>query len=265
MMKISNKVSRLFGKFANFRFPSGIQRFINWVYVRIFDINMSEFGDISSYPSLNALFTRSLLQHRDFDASIDALISPCDALITECGKIQNNTALQIKGMSYQVNELLGEKDGLDQEYSYINFYLSPKDYHRYHAPCEMEVFEVRYFAGELLPVNKPSLKKNTDLFIKNERLVVVCKDVKGKIMYFVAVGALNVGQMVLHFENRVQTNTIANQNAIYTYEVPKIIKKGDELGMFKMGSTVVIFIKDVKNLPLIDNKVKFGDVIGQFV
>ncbi|MDO7253485.1 phosphatidylserine decarboxylase [Helicobacter cappadocius] len=264
-MAFNNKVSRLFGKFANHSFPSIIQKIINSIYVRIFKIDMSEFGDISSYGSLNALFTRSLCRNRAIDFSKDVLISPCDSLITECSKIQNDTALQIKGMSYRVSELLGERDGLQEEYLYINFYLSPKDYHRYHAPCDMEVLQVRYFGGELLPVNKPSLKKNSNLFIKNERVVLVCRDIKGEIMYFVAVGALNVGKMVLHFESRVETNTTANQNIVYHYEIPKTIKKGDELGMFKMGSTVVMFIKNIKNPPLCDTKVRFGDSVGQFV
>lgn len=261
-MKLSNKISRLFGRFANHRFPAFVQKFINSIYVKIFDIDMSEFLDVSSYPSLNALFTRSLVVSRDFDTSKDSLISPCDCLITECARVDNNKALQIKGMPYCVGDFLGQ-EGLEEEYFYINFYLSPKDYHRYHAPCDMEVFEVRYFAGELLAVNKPSLKKNTDLFIRNERVVLVCKDTKGEWMYFVAVGALNVGQMVLHFEPKVETNTIANKNAIYRYEIPKSIKKGEELGMFKMGSTVVLFCKNITHLPLSDTKVRFGDVIGK--
>lgn len=263
-MQSSNKISRLFGRFANHKFPNFIQKFINSIYVKIFDIDMREFRDISSYLSLNELFTRSLVKSRDFDTSRYSLISPCDSLITECARVDNNKALQIKGMPYCVGDFLGQ-DKLEEEYFYINFYLSPKDYHRYHAPCDMEVLEVRYFAGELLAVNKPSLKKHTDLFIRNERVVLVCKDIKGELMYFVAVGALNVGQMVLHFESRVETNKVANQNAIYRYEIPKSIKKGEELGMFKMGSTVVIFCKNMTNLPIADTKVRFGDTIGQFI
>lgn len=263
-MQSSNKISRSFGRFANHKFPRFIQKIINSIYVKIFDIDMSDFGDVSSYLSLNELFTRALLKPRDFDTSRDSLISPCDSLITECARVDNNKALQIKGMPYNVGDFLGQ-EGLEEEYFYINFYLSPKDYHRYHSPCDMEVLEVRYFAGELLAVNKPSLKKNTDLFIRNERVVLVCKDAKGELMYFVAVGALNVGQMVLHFESRVQTNNVANQNAIYRYEIAKSIKKGEEIGMFKMGSTVVMFCKNITNLPAVDTKVRFGDTISRFI
>ncbi|PAF42734.1 phosphatidylserine decarboxylase [Helicobacter sp. 11S03491-1] len=265
MMGITNSVSRYFGRFANYEFPRAIQKVINSIYVKIFDIDLNEFDSLQSYKSLNALFTRSLKVSRKFDTSEECLISPCDCLITQYAQVQENRALQIKGMAYSVAALLGLKQDLQEGYSYLNFYLSPKDYHHYHAPCDMEILEVRYFAGKLLSVNQPSLKKNTDLFIQNERVVVVGRDKKGEMMYYVAVGALNVGQMVLHFEPKIQTNKIANQNIVYVYSNPILISKGEELGLFKMGSTIVLFMKDIKITALKENSVKFGDTIGIFV
>lgn len=263
-MGFSNQISRIFGKFANHRFPRFFQRYINALYVKIFDIDLKDFDSLESYESLNALFTRSLKVQRKFEYSQDILISPCDSLITECGEVDRGRALQIKGMQYGVNELLGIDSELEAGYYYINFYLSPRDYHHYHAPCDLEIIETRYFGGKLLPVNKPSLRKNTDLFVKNERVVVVAKDIFGETLYFVAVGALNVGQMVLHFEPRVQTNIIP-KNARYCYDSPICIRKGEELGMFKMGSTVVVFAKNLKSFCSSDLKVKFGDTIGAFI
>ncbi|PAF44311.1 phosphatidylserine decarboxylase [Helicobacter sp. 11S02596-1] len=274
-MAFSNQFSRFFGRFANHRFPSVIQKFINTLYVKIFDIDLSDFAPIEHYESLNALFTRSLKNKRDFDNAKDTLIAPCDSLITECAKVSSGMALQIKGMSYRVGELLGIDDGtgeakietidaLEAGYEYINFYLSPRDYHRYHAPCDLKVIEVRYFSGVLLPVNMPSLRKNQDLFIKNERVVVVAKDPMGEMLYFVAVGALNVGQMVLHFEPRVQTNRDF-KNAIYRYDSPICVAKGEELGLFKMGSTIVVFAKNLKSHCAPDLKVRFGDTIATFI
>lgn len=267
----SNKISRLFGKFANYRFPRPIQYLINTVYIKIFKIDLSGFDSASSYVSLNALFTRSLKQNRKIDQTKSVFISPCDSLITECGRVKERTALQIKGMSYPVDELLGkgEKESkiqsLGEEYFYINFYLSPSDYHHYHAPCDMKITEVRYFGGKLLPVNFPSLRKNSCLFIKNERVVIKALDPFGETMYFVAVGALNVGQMVLCFEPRVQTNCVNGKNCIYFYEYPILIKKGEEIGFFKMGSTVVVFCKDLINTTQKGVKVKFGESIGRFI
>lgn len=257
---IRNSLSRAFGRFASYPFPRSIQTWINQTYVKIFRIDLSEFDQAQDYPTLNHLFTRELRAKRDFDPSEEIWISPCDCLISESGKSNHNMALQIKGMSYCVSELLGEV--LQGEYSFINLYLSPKDYHRYHAPIDMEVLEVRYFGGDLLAVNHASLFKNHNLFIRNERVVVVAKDREGRKFFYVAVGALNVGQMILHFEPRLQTNAKANTNTIYTYETPIQIAKGSEMGLFKMGSTIVLFVPGVDFEVSVGMKLKFGEKIA---
>lgn len=269
-MTWSNKFSRLFGKLANHSFPKPIQYFINTIYVKIFKIDLSEFHSISSYTNLNALFTRTLKQKREIDEKISIFISPCDSLITECGKVEKATALQIKGMNYLVSELLGENESSSQrdelnEFSYLNFYLSPSDYHHYHAPCDMKITEVRYFGGKLLPVNLASLQKNSGVFVQNERVVIKALDPFGKTMYFVAIGALNVGQMVLHFEPKVQTNCIGGKNHNYLYEYPILIEKGEEIGLFKMGSTIVVFNKNLAITAQKNTRVKFGKNVGKFI
>jgi transcription antitermination factor NusG len=88
----------------------------------------------------------------------------------------------------------------------MNFYLSPKDYHRYHAPCDFKLLKLIHVPGKLYPVNLKYLKKEFELFVQNERVILECER-DGKIFYMVFVGALNVGQMVFEFENRVETNT----------------------------------------------------------
>lgn len=259
----SNTLSRYFGKFASHQFPKWFQKIVNKSYVKIFDIDLSEFEPLENYPTLNALFTRELKTPRSFDSNPQIIISPCDSLIMEQGRVQDNTALQIKGMDYCVRELLGE--GVDGEYFYTNFYLSPKDYHRFHAPSDMYIEEIRYFAGELLPVNRPSLQKNQNLFIRNERVVLVARDSLGHKMFYVAIGALNVGQMVVHCESRIHTNAKANTNTIYTYPTPIFIAKGEEVGLFKMGSTILTFQKDYSPFTKEGDKVRFGESVGEFI
>ncbi|CBG40478.1 phosphatidylserine decarboxylase [Helicobacter mustelae] len=259
---MTNKISRIFGRFAGHAFPAWIQRFINRMYVRIFDIDLSDFHGVEHYKTLNALFTRALKNKRSFDEDPSIMISPTDSLVTEFGQVCQGRALQIKGMEYSVSQLLGEE--LGQGYGFINYYLSPRDYHRYHSPCDLEVLEVRYFGGKLLPVNMPSLKKNQNLFIQNERVVIVAKDKNGERFFFVAVGALNVGKMLVHFEPRVQTNAIANQDSNFSYERSIFLKKGQEIGMFEMGSTVVVFGKHLSLDIALGQKVLFGQSIGRF-
>mgnify|MGYP000924560135 FL=1 len=268
-MHITNLISLYFGKFAKKEFLSFIQKIINASYVKLMGLNMSEFKHPRYYKSLNDLFTRELIIKRVIDENKNTIISPTDSLITQCGQIQNDIALQIKGMQYSVEELLTYycssnfekvKDG-----SFMNFYLSPKDYHRYHAPCDFKLLKLIHVPGKLYPVNLKYLNKEFELFIQNERVILEC-ETNGKIFYMVFVGALNVGQMVFEFEDRVETNTNAKEMKVYTYENIEI-SKGECLGYFKMGSTVVmLWEKEMVELEdLLDKNVRFGQKIASFL
>lgn len=264
-MHITNIISQYFGKFAKTQFPGFIQRFINKIYVNSMKLDMSEFRNEKYYKSLNDLFTRELAIPRQIDNEQGLFISPTDSLITQCGNVKGDLALQIKGMQYSFEELLTynceksfEKlvDG-----KYMNFYLSPKDYHRYHAPCDFEVKRLLHVPGKLYPVNLKYLNKQIDLFVENERVILECI-CDQKLFYMVFVGALNVGQMVFDFEPKVETNTKIRDIQIYEYENMNI-KKGECLGYFKMGSTVVMFWeKDFVELNNLNGQnIKYGQSI----
>jgi len=264
---ITNKISQLFGKFASKEFSKPIQGFINRKYVKWMGLDMSDFDHPNSFATLNALFTRKLSTPRSFDKDTSAMISPCDAWVSECGALENFNALQIKGMSYDVREFLTEhvddkmNDWIDNG-SYVNFYLSPKDYHRYHVPIDMKVTKAIHVPGKLYPVNIPSLKKRLNLFIENERVVLECEH-HGKHFFLVLVGALNVGQMVVDFEPKIATNTQTDELKIYEYSNVNL-KKGDDLGYFKMGSTIIL-IAEEDMLDIVvkqDDNVRFGQTIA---
>ncbi len=264
-MHITNIISQYFGKFAKTEFPAFIQKFINKVYVKSLKLDMSEFRNEKFYKSLNDLFTRELAIAREINKDEKVFISPTDSLITQCGQVEGDLALQIKGMEYSFEELLTYNcaDNFSKlvDGEYMNFYLSPKDYHRYHAPSDFEVKRLLHVPGKLYPVNLKYLNKQIDLFAENERVILECTH-EDKIFYMVFVGALNVGQMVFDFEPKVETNTKIRDIQIYEYEDMKI-KKGDCLGYFKMGSTVVMFWeKDFVQLEeLTGQSVKYGQSI----
>jgi phosphatidylserine decarboxylase len=267
---MTNKFSRAFGAVASFPFPSLVQTAINTGYVKALGLDMSEFDNPSSYETLNALFTRSFIVPREFSTDPNDVISPVDALITECGALDEEKLLQIKGMEYRVSNLLThyvDQANIDKVKSgdYVNFYLSPKDYHRYHAPLDMQVTKLIHVPGKLLPVNKPSLNKNDQLFVVNERVVVEAQTSDGKQFFLVMVGALNVGQMVFTIEPEIETNSDVDKIKVYEYATPKTVKKGDELGYFKMGSTVVaIFEKGMVQLETKpEENVKFAQTIAK--
>ena len=243
----SSCASRLFGCFASKEFPPFYQNIINKTYVKLMKVDLSECQNEESYKSLNNLFTRELKSPRKFEPNENEFISPCDSFISEAGEITEQNALQIKGHSYRVRNLLSdyvlkrEKDRLIGG-DYINFYLSPKDYHRYHVPFDMRIKKAVHIPGKLYPVNFTWLEKIPELFIENERVVLECYTKDEKLFYMVFVGALNVGKMQFTFDKNIQTNVKASTEQLYMYEDIQL-KKGDELGRFEMGSTIVMFFE----------------------
>ncbi len=267
-MHLTNKISNTFHKFATYEFPKTIQNIINIAYVKILGLDMKEFKDPSSYKTLNQLFTRELINQRQIDHSLNNFISPADSFVSQCGFIENETACQIKGMEYSVRDLLTDEIFYDdfeklKDGTYMNFYLSPKDYHRYHASFDCQITKLIHVPGKLYPVNFTYLNKQENLFIENERVILECKTNSDKLFYMVFVGALNVGKMIFTFEDQVKTNTDLFNNKVYKYE-DFHVKKGDCLGYFEMGSTVLMFWeKDMVELEnIINNKVKFTDNIA---
>lgn len=265
-MHITNTISNYFGKFATKRFPPILQRLINYFYVKLMGLDMREFKSFEEYKSLNELFTRELIIKRKIDETKNIFISPTDSFITQSGNLKNDIALQIKGMEYGIEELLTyycqENFSRIQDGCYMNFYLSPKDYHRYHAPCDFELKKLIHVPGKLYPVNLKYLNKKFELFIENERVILECQS-DGKIFYMVFVGALNVGQMVFDFEKRVETNKVTNEIKVYNYDNIQI-SKAQCMGYFKMGSTVVIiWEKDSVRLEnIINKKISFGSKVA---
>lgn len=265
---ITNKISNIFGKFASKKFPKFIQTFINKSYVNILKLDMSEYDNVNSYKSLNELFTRKLVKKRQIFGQSDDFISPSDGQISEQGRIKDQNALQIKGKIYSISKLLSDyiskakKDELISG-SFINIYLSPKDYHRFHAPIDMQILKAIHVGAKLYPVNFRYLNKKQNLFCENERVILECKS-KNDIFYLVFVGALNVGKMVFNFDKNIQTNAKHSQQKCYEYENLHV-KKADELGHFQMGSTIVcIFENENIKFEKQNEKIKFGEILTSF-
>jgi len=150
--------------------------------------------------------------------------------------------------------------------SYANIYLSPRDYHHYHAPCDLSVLQALYIPADLYSVAKKFLLKIPNLYAKNERVILKCKMPGGGILWMVFVGALNVGKMRFDFDTRIQTNACASRaEALYEYENLNF-KKGDHLGNFELGSTIVLVAQSefLKFETPADTSVKFGQKIAEF-
>src|SRR5262249_16023364 len=159
-----------------------------------------------------------------------------DGLITAQGQLVGDTLLQIKGMTYTASDLLTTHATHRQAViggEYVNFYLSPSDYHGYHAPTTFHVSKLIHVPGLLYPVNAPSLGKGQKLLGRNERVVLEWAHTTGKIFYLVFIGATNVGKIVFAFEPRLETNTASMSVQVYEYQ-DQVIEKGAYLGSFRM-------------------------------
>lgn len=230
-------------------------------------LDMSDFNKPSSYATLNDLFTRHLRESRAYNMDADIMISPCDALVSECGKIHDFDSFQIKGMKYKVDELLGEHIDGKQKHRikngrFINFYLSPSDYHRYHIPINCRISKAVHIPGKLYPVNFTYLNKQQDLFIENERVVIECYTQEEELFYMVLVGALNVGKMEVSFEPNIQTNSHIRESVAYDYE-DLYLNKGDDFGCFQMGSTIVLISEKMDMFVQSGEKVNFTQDIAK--
>ncbi|TKX32509.1 phosphatidylserine decarboxylase [Campylobacter aviculae] len=265
-MNFSRESSKIFGLIAKIKFPKIVQKQINGLYVNYFKIDMSEFKDTAEYKSLNDLFIRTLQIPRKIE---DGFISPSDGKILQCGNTfladEEHFAFSIKGHTYSIVELLKdsfEEDELQNGLDYINIYLSPKDYHRYHSPCDMQILSATYTRGVLHSVNEKHLECISALYTKNERVSLKCQNEKG-IFWLVFIGAQNVGKMRFNFDTNIQTNAKISYNFTRKYDNLNI-KKAEELGHFELGSTIVLISqKGLLNLDLkVGQSIKFGEKLS---
>ena len=235
----------------------------SFLYIYKPDLTEAIHSDIKKYNSYNEFFTRNL-KDRTVDESDAVFISPVDGEIVDHGHIREDMLLQAKKHKYSLKELLGEKHiyNFDKGY-FITIYLAPTDYHRIHCPYEAEIKHSFHLGSSLFSVNKKAQEKIPKLYVKNERSVLYLSSHNIKYA-LVSVGASVVGSIV-PFWSSAHTDTrkdLIEEWNIGPGEEKSLVKKGDELAHFKMGSTVILVFEDSKKLDLDSLKekkrVKFG-------
>jgi len=234
------------GRVAGAQAGAVTTRLIRW-FVGRFGVDMgdAENADIASYKSFNDFFTRPLragvrpLARADF-------VSPVDGAISQFGLIDDHHILQAKGHRFTTTELVGGDTALAAEFrhgSFANLYLSPKDYHRLHMPCDGRLTRMIYVPGALFSVNPATARGVPNLFARNERVVCVFASPEHGPFVMVLVGATIVGSMATVWHgvvNPKRTNTVCE----WTYEDRAVLlKKGEEMGRFLLGSTIVMLFK----------------------
>jgi len=216
------------------------------VISRIAGINYTEAlsPEPADYVSFNAWFTRELKPGaRTFDPDPQAFLSPCDGKISETGKLDENRILQAKGKHYTVQDLLAGDPVCSQltDGYFSTIYLSPKDYHRIHMPMSGHLQRMIHVPGRLFSVAPYTARQVPRLFARNERVICVFETEAGPLV-MVLVGAMLVSSTATVWAGEITPNKNKDVT-IKDYTAENIrLQKGDEMGRFNMGSTVILLM-----------------------
>ena len=234
------------GKLANIK-GGKLTAWVIKKFVNSYNVNMSEAAnsDTNSYATFNDFFVRELKSGARPLAD-SKIICPVDGAISQLGPINNQTIIQAKNHNYTTNALLANNAELAKEFdngSFATIYLSPKDYHRIHMPCAAKLISMQFVPGQLFSVNPLTAENVPSLFARNERLVCEFEsDEVGKFV-MVLVGATIVGSMATVWHGLVKRGS-NKQIQSFDYSEQNIsFNKGDEMGRFLLGSTVILLFK----------------------
>ena len=236
-------ITILAGKFANAKAGRLTTAVIRW-FVGRYGVNMAEAAepDIDKYATFNDFFTRALRADARPIASAD-FICPVDGAISQFGAIRNGQIFQAKGHQYSATALLAGDEALAEKFrdgSFATLYLSPRDYHRIHMPCDGQLKNMHYVPGDLFSVNPATAAGVPGLFARNERIVCEFESETIGSFVLILVGATIVGSMATTWHgivNPPRSGTVRN----WRYDEESIaLKQGEEMGRFLLGSTVVM-------------------------
>lgn len=247
-----------------------VTHFIIKLFAKKYGINMEEAAkpNFSDYATFNEFFTRLLREDaRKIDENPTALCFPADGKISQCGLIDNETMLQAKGHSFSLRDLLADDEELTSIFkngTFATTYLSPRDYHRVHMPCDATLRKMIYVPGDLFSVN-PFLNEHVpNLLARNERVICVFDTAFGSMVQ-ILVGATITASISTVWAGIINPPR-PNQVKVWDYDGSIQLKKGQEMGAFQLGSTVInLFQQDRVTLAEhlgVDTVTKMGEILA---
>ena len=266
-------ISRIMGRLTHSQNKTW-KNFLIKQAIRTYKINVDEAlePDLNAYPSFNHFFTRALKPEARPVADVkNAVVSPADGTVSQAGKITHGKIFQAKGKSFTAIDLLGgdqERAKPFENGEFTTIYLSPKDYHRLHMPVAGTLKEMVHIPGRLFSVNAATTNSIPGLFARNERVTALFETEVGP-MALVLVGAINVSSIETVWDG-VITPPSAKEVRSWQYPFnPPFLKRGEEMGRFNMGSTIIVlFGKNKINWEsnLVAGKpVNMGELIGSTI
>ena len=248
-----------------------VKDFLITRFVRLYGVDTDEIKlDIPhDFATFNDFFIRELKETaRPIDAAQHSIVSPVDGTVSVAGSLRGNSILQAKGIDYSVQDLLVtdmEEAAAYENGRFATIYLAPYNYHRIHAPLAGELVAARYVPGDLFSVNGATVSRVNGLFRRNERLVMHFRTAHGPAVV-ILVGALNVGSISTPWSGEIRPRKTGVVHVVNLSTHPTTVAKGDLLGWFNMGSTVILLLPggvggwhdDLKA----GNTLRMGEAIG---
>ncbi|MBN2055886.1 phosphatidylserine decarboxylase [bacterium] len=240
-----NLLGNLWGTLSRLPLPRVARPLVYSMYSVLTGVDRGEIaGDPRDYRSLADFFLRPLPKGaRSIATDPDALISPVDGAVSELGAIEDDRLIQAKGLTYRLDDLIGRKEWANRFRGglFITFYLSPKDYHRIHCPCDGIVRAAEKIPGRLFTVQPWAVNRMPELYSRNERITSFLETARGAVAV-VKVGAAMVGGIRLSYDD-LRGNTMNGRYEFREYEAGYTMRKGEELGAFAFGSTVIMLLE----------------------
>ncbi len=241
-------VTALVYRLARIRIPA-IKNLLIRSFLKIYAVNLDEVAESvpNDFMTFNDFFIRELKSgSRPVDSSDSSIVSPADGFISAAGTIEKNSVLQAKGLDYDLEELLATDLHEARGYyggSFATIYLAPFNYHRVHAPLSGELVAARFVPGTLFSVNQTTVSNVRGLFVRNERLICHFRTAAGPCAV-ILVGAMSVGSITTPWtgELRPRKGNVVENIDLRNATSPRSVNKGDLLGWFNMGSTVILLL-----------------------
>ncbi|MCX7678598.1 MAG: archaetidylserine decarboxylase [Spirochaetes bacterium] len=262
--------SRIAGFIASVPLPRFIlYPFIAW-FIKKYGVNKEEFEEPEGgFRSFNSFFTRTLKPNaRPINTSLDTIVSPVDARIDQFGRIESTTLIQAKGIYYSLENLVPSPryaHFIDGEF--MTLYLAPSDYHRIHSPVDGVIEGFLHVPGKLVTVQESMVQRFPRLFECNERIITFIRTSHGMVGVC-KVGATNVGKISLSYDAHVTNKTFRSiKEKIYAEAEKKFVSRGQEIGVFNLGSTVILlFEKGIIEFCgcMVGKKVRMGEKIAEY-
>jgi phosphatidylserine decarboxylase len=224
-----------------------VKDFLITRFVRLYDVETDEIKlEVpDDFATFNDFFIRELKDDaRPIDAAPHSIVSPVDGTVSVAGSLRGSSILQAKGLDYSVQDLLAtdvEEAAAYENGRFATIYLAPYNYHRIHAPLAGELDAARYVPGDLFSVNGATVSRVNGLFRRNERLVLHFKTARGPAVV-ILVGALNVGSISPPWSGEIRPRKTGVVHVVNLSTNPTNVVKGDLLGWFNMGSTVILLL-----------------------